>query len=205
MAIKNVIFDLGCVLVDFHPDACMKTLGFSKEAVDAFHANIFPVFWEKCDKYPYEDQEIRALFKERVPGFEAEVDRLWNNLPTITHVYEYSNEWLRTLKEQGYGVYILSNYGKNAFEINSKTYDFLKYADGMVISYQISELKPDREIYEYLLNTYGLLAEESVFIDDRQINIDGARNCNIAGILFQNYEQADKELRALLEGGSDGR
>ena len=75
----------------------------------------------------------------------------------------------------------------------------------MVISYQISELKPDREIYEYLLNTYGLLAEESVFIDDRQVNIDGARNCNIAGILFQNYEQADKELRALLEGGNDGR
>lgn len=205
MAIKNVIFDLGCVLVDFHPDACMKTLGFSKEAVDAFHANIFPVFWEQCDKYPYEDQEIRTLFKKRVPGFEAEVDRLWDNLPTITNVYEYSNAWLRTLKEKGYGVYILSNYGKNAFEINSKTYDFLKYADGMVISYQVSELKPDREIYKHLLDTYGLLAEESVFIDDRQINIDGAKNCGIAGIWFQNYEQADKELRALLEGSNDGR
>ncbi|MCI5855875.1 MAG: HAD family phosphatase [Agathobacter sp.] len=205
MAIKNVIFDLGCVLVDFHPDTCMKKLGFSKGAIDAFHANIFPVFWEQCDKYPYEDQEIRALFKERVPGFEKEVDCLWDNLTTITHVYEYSNEWLRTLKEEGYGIYILSNYGKNAFEINSKMYDFLKYADGMVISYQICELKPDRKIYEYLLNTYGLKAEESVFIDDRQINIDGAKRCNIAGILFKDYEQANGELRALLEEKGNGR
>ena len=205
MAIKNIVFDLGGVLVDFHPDLCMKKLGFSGQAIDAFHDKIFPVFWEECDKYPYEDEEIRFLFKERLPGFEKEVDLLWDYLPTITGVREYSNEWLRKLKEEGYSIYILSNYGKNSFAINSPTYDFLKYADGMVISYQISELKPDRAIYEYLLKKYDLRAEESVFIDDRQINIDGAKRCNMQGILFKNYEQAKKELEEMLEEKEDGR
>ena len=96
-------------------------------------------------------------------------------------------------------MYVLSNYGKNSFEINSPTYDFLKYVDGMVISYEICELKPDKAIYEHLLNKYDLKPEESVFIDDRQINVDGAVNCNIYGILFENYPQASMALRKLLE------
>jgi putative hydrolase of the HAD superfamily len=198
MAIKNIVFDLGGVLVDFDPDKCMKILGFSEEAVAAFHAHIFPDLWEACDKYPYEDDEIRALFKQHVPGYEREVDLLWDHLPVITGVRPYADGWLRSLKEEGYRIYILSNYGKNSFAINSPTYDFLKYADGMVISYQICELKPDREIYEYLFRKYGLKAEESVFIDDRQINIDGAIRCNMQGILFENYEDANDALRRLL-------
>jgi putative hydrolase of the HAD superfamily len=199
MAIKNIVFDLGEVLVDFHPDKCMKTLHFSEEAIEAFHAGIFPVFWEECDKYPYEDAEIRALFKQRVPGFEKEVDLLWDNLHSITGVKPYADEWLSSLKTDGYRIYILSNFGKNSFEINSTLYKFLKYADGMVISYQICELKPDRAIYEHLLKKYDLKPEESVFIDDRQINIDGAIRCNMKGILFTNYEETNAALQALLK------
>lgn len=198
MSVKNIVFDLGGVLVDFHPDLCMKKLGFTHEAIDAFHEQIFPVFWEECDKYPYEDAEIRMLFKKRLPGFEKEVDLLWDNLPVITGVRPYADEWLLSLKKEGYQIFILSNYGKNSFEINAKTYDFLKYADGMVISYQISELKPDRAIYEYLLKKYKLVAEESVFIDDRQINIDGALRIGMKGILFDDYEHAKKRLDEML-------
>jgi putative hydrolase of the HAD superfamily len=198
MAIKNIVFDLGEVLVDFNPDRCMRTLHFSEQAIEAFHAGIFPDLWEACDKYPYEDVEIRALFKEHVPGFEKEVDLLWDNLQSITGVKPYADEWLASLKADGYGIYILSNFGKNSFEINSPLYEFLKYADGMVISYQICELKPDRAIYEHLLHKYDLKPEECVFIDDRQINIDGAIRCDMQGILFKNYEEANAALQTLL-------
>ena len=55
-------------------------------------------------------------------------------------------------------------------------------------------VKPDREIYECLLKTYDLKAEECVFLDDRKENVEAARNIGMAGILFENYEQAWAEL-----------
>lgn len=199
MSIKNIVFDLGGVLVDFHPEAGMRAMGLSEEAISAFLNNIFSGLWEECDKYPYEMEEIRSLFKSRVPGYEKEVDMLWDNLTKVTGVRPYTEKWLTELKEKGYRLYVLSNYGKCSFEINSKIYDFLKYMDGMVISYEVIKLKPEPGIYECLLEKYGLRREECVFIDDRQINVDGAKACGIEGLLFTTYEETSAKLDQLLE------
>ena len=86
--IRNIIFDLGGVLVDFHPAEGMKKLGFSKETAAIFHENIFSKLWELCDRNPLSDDEIRNLFKSRVKGFEREVDLLWDNITEVTGVYE---------------------------------------------------------------------------------------------------------------------
>lgn len=196
--INTVIFDLGKVLVDFHPVEGMKKLGFSKAAIEAFCENIFPTFWESCDERPISDEEIRRIFKERVPGFEREVDMLWDNLPQVTSVYEYSNKWIRELKNSGMSVYILSNYGQRAFEINSQIYTFLRDVDGWVVSYEVCMTKPAPGIYNFLAQKYGINPAEAVFIDDRKINVDGAIACGFKSILFENYEQAKDELERML-------
>jgi len=196
--IHSVVFDLGKVLVDFHPLEGMKKLGFSQKSIDRFQKEIFSGLWEQCDAKPIENARIRDLFKKAVPGLEKEVDLLWDHITVVTDVYDYSREWIADLKKRGYSVYILSNYGQQSFEANSKIYPFLSEVDGMVISYQVSMVKPNPEIYHYLTRKYKISPEEAVFIDDRKRNVEGAVACGFHGILFQNYPQAKKELDQLL-------
>lgn len=196
--INTVVFDLGKVLVDFHPLEGMRKLGFSKEVITRFQNAVFSGLWEQCDARPIGNEEIRDLFKQAVPGLEKEVDILWDHITVVTDVYEYSCEWISDLKKRGYRVFILSNYGQQSFRMNSRTYPFLADVDGMVISYQVEMVKPDRGIYLCLLEKYGLKPDEAVFIDDRKKNVDGAVACGFAGIVFRSYEQAKRELENLL-------
>lgn len=196
--IDTVIFDLGKVLVEFQPVEGMRKLGFTEEQIQVITEKIFSGLWEECDRIPYSDEEIRALFKSRVPGMENLIDKMWDNVTAFTYVYSYSRQWLQSLKDKGLKVYILSNYGKQAFEVNSKKYDFLELADGMVISYQVEIVKPDPRIYEILLDKYGIDRTKAVFIDDRQLNVDGAKAVGLNAILFEDYEKTSARLLELL-------
>mgnify|MGYP001028733632 CR=1 FL=1 len=196
--IRTVIFDLGKVLVEFDPVNGMKKLGFSKEIREQFQRNIFSGLWEACDEKPIGNLEIRELFKKAVPGLEQDVDLLWDQITVVTKVYEYSHSWILDLKQRGYQVLILSNYGQQSFEANSKIYPFLADVDGMVISYQVEMMKPNPKIYQYLANQYQIQPKEAVFLDDRKENVDGAISCGFSGIVFQNYTQAREELEHLL-------
>lgn len=196
--IRTVVFDLGKVLVEFHPIEGMKKLGFSKEVMERFQSNIFSGLWEQCDAKPIGKEEIRDLFKRAVPGLEREVDFLWDHITVVTGVYDYSHQWILDLKRRGYQVFILSNYGQQAFEANAKVYPFLKDVDGMVISYQVEMVKPNPKIYQYLAEKYRIKPEEAVFLDDRKENVDGAAACGFSGIVFENYKQAREELERLL-------
>lgn len=75
--------------------------------------------------------------------------------------------------------------------------DFIPYTDGGILSYEDKVIKPWREIYELLLSRYGLKAEECVFLDDTEKNVDAAVEAGFAGIVFKTKEQAQKELAAL--------
>ena len=196
--IDTVVFDLGGVLVDFHPIEGIRSLGFSEEAVEVFREKIFASVWEECDRYPYTDEEIRARFKAEVPGFEKEVDLLCDHFPALTGEYEYSRDWILSLKKAGKKVYILSNYGRRSFEENSKTYSFMGDVDGKVISYELQMVKPEPGIYQELAAKYGFSPENAVFIDDRQVNIDGAIAQGYQGIWFESYETARRKLEEIL-------
>ena len=101
------------------------------------------------------------------------------------------------LKEAGYGVYYLSNFFQKAEEDCEERMGFLELTDGGILSYKDKVTKPDKQIYELLLDRYGLKAEECVFLDDTKKNIDGAGTVGIKGILFKNRAQAVEELQKL--------
>lgn len=197
--IDTIIFDLGGVLVDFHPYDGFRELGISEDAIEAFKNNIIlGGVWETCDKYAYSDSEIRNLFKENMKGFETEVDRMWDNITVVTSVKPYTDKWLDELRSKGLKLYVLSNYGKCSFEANSKTYPFLSKMDGMLISYQIEEVKPEPQIYEYLLNKYNIDRKTAVFIDDRIENVNGAIAVGLNGLLFSDYETVNEKLNEMI-------
>ena len=69
--------------------------------------------------------------------------------------------------------------------------------DGGILSYQEKLIKPDPAIYQLLLNRYGLKAQECVFLDDTERNVDAAIQQGMAGIVFRSREQAVEELKGL--------
>jgi putative hydrolase of the HAD superfamily len=116
-------------------------------------------------------------------------------LDEIVEDYDYACPWIDEIHAKGLKVYILSNYGKTSFEAGTKKrLRFVPMVDGKVISYEIKCVKPQKEIYEYLLNKYDLKADECLFFDDRPENVAGAERVGIHGILFKNIDQAKADL-----------
>ena len=92
-------------------------------------------------------------------------------------------------EENGYNVYVLSNYSKENFEENRKNFKFMSYIDGGIISYEVKHIKPETAIYQALIDKYQIIPTEAVFIDDVKINLEGARPFGFNTIHMESYEK----------------
>jgi putative hydrolase of the HAD superfamily len=105
----------------------------------------------------------------------------------------------KRLKEKGYKLYILSNIANATFEYFSKTYEFFSIVDGSIISAKIGVKKPDRKIFDILLEKYSLNAEDCLLIDDDDTNrtFETANAIGIKGrrALPNDAEDIVKELK----------
>lgn len=196
--IKNIIFDIGNVLASFRWKDLFQELGFTGEAFEriAEATVLHPTMWNEFDRSLMSDEEIIAKCIERAPEYEKEICLLFDTTAGLVEEYPYSYEWIKGLKEQGYKVYLLSNYGKTSFEAarDKRRLSFLPLVDGAVISYEEKMVKPEPGIYEALLRKYDLKAEECVFLDDKPENIEAALALGFHGIVVESYEQAKEVL-----------
>ena len=176
--IRNIIFDVGKVLVSYEPDAYMQRLGISKENQKKINEAMFQnKLWDTSDQGLGTPDEFLQKFIAGAPELADEITKIHKTVGNTVELFPYAMEWILDLKARGY----------------------LPLMDGVVFSYKIKKMKPDPEIYEYLCDEYWLEPEESVFIDDRPVNIKGAETCGIHGIVFRSYEQAKKELDEFLK------
>ena len=193
--INNVIFDIGNVLVTFLWQDLAEELGFTEEDIRVMNERVIGDRWNELDRGVMSEEEALAYIKKALPGLEEKFDLLWNRIGEVIEPYPYSKDWVMDLKARGANVYLLSNFPKELFSKLSKIkMPFLPYVDGKVISAFVQKIKPDAEIYEELLKTYDLQAEECIFIDDRKVNVDAAKALGMQGIVFTSYEEAKKEL-----------
>ena len=196
--IKNIVFDVGKVLVDFDWQSLFDALGFSPEAYEEVaKATVQSELWNEFDRSKMADEEILEGFLEHAPGRRNEVMRFWDNIGSCIRRYDYAFPWIRSLQERGYGVYLLSNYPRRIYSQSSEELAFVEIVDGAVFSYEVQYTKPEREIYEALLRKYGLNPTECVFIDDNRANIVAANELGMATIHFHTKSQAEEELRSL--------
>lgn len=202
--IKNIVFDVGQVLMSYTPETYLKNLGFPEKTVQTLMTAIFnSKLWETSDRGTIPTEELWEGFKKQAPGYEKEVQTVYDHLAEVVELMPYAETWVKTLKEQGYHLYVLSNYADYTYQITSHKMKFLPYMDGALFSYAHKMAKPDHEIYEKLCTMYQLKPQETVFFDDREENIEGARACGIHGILFQSHEQAQKDLETLLKSETE--
>jgi putative hydrolase of the HAD superfamily len=97
-----------------------------------------------------------------------------------------------------YSIALCSNTQPKLFRELIEESDIKELFDVIVSSSEIGIMKPDHKIFEHTLQLLGTFPEETVFIDDRQVNIEGARALGIQSILYKNVDQIKSELNNIL-------
>lgn len=196
--IKNIIFDIGNVLMPFAYRPFFESFGYDENTVERLcKATAQSPDWNELDRGVLSYEEVLERFIRNDPQLEDIIRKVFVDLHGILGLYDYTEGWIKQLKEDGYGVYYLSNFFQKAEEDCEERMGFLELTDGGILSYKDKVTKPDKQIYELLLDRYGLKAEECVFLDDTKKNIDGAGTLGIKGVLFKNRAQAVEELQKL--------
>lgn len=198
--IKNIIFDIGNVLVSFDPYRYVMEYGYDKETTD----NVFNIVfrdkrWAELDRGTLANEDYMKSLVEANPQYKREIIETFDNWYNMLEIKTESVEFFKELKEKGYKIYLLSNFAEKEYERLEREYDFFRMADGKIISYAVKKIKPEREIYELLLEKYNLKAEECVFLDDLESNINGAKNVGIHGIIFKNLAFAKDKLENIIK------
>ncbi len=176
--IRNIIFDVGYVLVDYTWKYKFKELGYNDEGVKRLAAGIFGggvqgealALWHRYDNGEVSDAEVRADILRRFPDDGAALTWFFDNAGDWCTVRHDLADRLKTLKEKGYGVFLLSNYPDRLWQIHVAARPFHTFVDGEVISYAEHTGKPEPCFYQCLLSRYRLKAEECLFLDDRAEN-----------------------------------
>lgn len=197
--IKNIVLDVGKVLVAWEPLDTMRKLGMKEETVAALSDALFKSgVWNETDRGALTDEEFLALAINSAPCYESEIRKFWEHVDMAIWQLPYVKEWITSIKRAGYQVYILSNYGSWTYEkTREKALNFLEYTDGAVFSYEVKHIKPEPEIFEELFRRFSLKPEECVFLDDLEANIEGAVNMGMHGIVFTGLEDALGKLKVL--------
>ena len=196
--IDTIIFDIGNVLLDFDYMKQFRRL-FCEETAQAI-ANISVrklENWIELDRGVLSYDEALDRIIRDAPRLEKEIRLAVGELYRNVESYPYAVEWVKALKEKGYRLYILSNYGEKPFAESKKNMPFLQYMDGQLISYEIREVKPSAAIYQALCDKFYIDPHKAVFIDDSAVNIAGAKDFGLHTIHFTSYADAIAQLEAL--------
>ncbi len=194
--IKNIILDVGKVLVEWDTEYAFREMGLDGEAGRAVAAaTVASPDWNELDRSLLTDEEILVKFIAHAPEYEKEIRMVWDNIALPIWQYDYARPWIRAMKRNGYRVYILSNYSRYTYEHTREALSFLEDVDGALFSFQVKQIKPEPEIYRSLLAKYSLNPQECIFLDDRRENVEAAEAQGIAGIQFTGYEEALLELK----------
>ncbi len=196
--IRTIIFDIGNVLADFTWEAHYRRFGYTGEKLERLaKATVKSEAWNEYDRGELSGEEIIQKFIDNDPELEADIRRCLASVEGMVVRNDYAIPWIEELKRKGYQTLYLSNFSERAAEECAKALDFLPHMDGGILSYQDKVIKPMPEIYQLLIERYGLVPEECVFLDDTQKNLTGAEALGFHTILFRNQEQAREELKKL--------
>jgi 2-haloacid dehalogenase len=195
MMIKNIIFDIGAVLVDWNPRYYYRTVMDDEAKIEQFLNEVCTFeFNHSLDLgRPWDD--ARAELMAKFPEHETMIDAYWHNwLEMFSGPIHESVDILMDIKRRGYPVYALSNWNDVKFPIAMTEFPFLRLFDGRIVSGEVKLAKPDPQIYQLLLDTYKLNPRESLFIDDRIENVEAARAFGIEAVQFTSPRQLERDL-----------
>lgn len=198
--IKNIIFDMGGVLVRYDPARFLDLLGVEPEDKALLMREVFnTVAWFRMDHGTIEEEDAAAAMKANLPPrLHGAVDRLIEWWELELEPVEGMEALLGELKKLGFGLYLLSNATVRQPEYFNRL-SLSRRFDGRFVSAFHKLLKPQYEIYHAMLAEFGLRAEECFFVDDSVANVESAYCVGIAGAVFDG--DVPRLRRALRDAG----
>ena len=197
--IKTIVFDIGGVLIDIHPE---KTFQYISNCIDTNIATLRADFPNKIhDEYErghLNNEEWFTKYKESLPQpcFLKEID-FWKAWSLLLGREKRTVETLKNLSKH-YSIWLLSNTNpkhiKNELE---KNYSFSNLVDGAIYSFETGFRKPEIEIYEYFVNKSNSEPNACLFIDDLYENVKGAKNFGMHSIQFFSRENLLRDLKKM--------
>lgn len=196
--IKNIVFDMGNVLLRYSPSDYLSSICSNEDEKKAVgSALFFSDEWLLCDKGEITVDELIKLGIEKLPQYSEKIEfaaRGWYH--SMTDI-EGMTELVEKLKADGkYKLFLLSNTNLQ-FWLYSKDHRVFSFMDGLYISAEHKLLKPDRAIFESFLKEFSLKAEECVFIDDYEPNVNSARQLGFTAFQFHSCQKLAPLLESL--------
>jgi putative hydrolase of the HAD superfamily len=199
LALRAVVFDFGMVLTDVpDPVAHAELVRITGLPADRFEE----LYW--ADRHAYDEGKLNGLtFWQKLAADAglnlnpAAIDELnqWDARMWTTQNPRMV-AWQQRLTECGLRTAILSNMGDVVHTSIDRAFAWLKRFDVLVWSYELGIAKPDPVIYRHTLKKLGTQPEETLFLDDKPVNIEAARALGMQGIVFSTVELLCSELIA---------
>ncbi|MBR5362449.1 MAG: HAD family phosphatase [Oscillospiraceae bacterium] len=196
--IKNVIFDIGRVMIEFDWEQYLAGLFDAETAKTVSDAMWGTPAWNELDRNVIPMHEVIDLFIANAPDYAAQIQEAMQKIGGCPRMMPYAIPWVEELKARGYLVFYLSNYFEYLMQERPDVLEFTKHMDGGVFSWQERITKPEPEIYQRLMQRYDLRPEECVFIDDSPQNIEAANALGIHAFLFESYEKQHPQIMQYL-------
>lgn len=198
MTIKNIVFDVGNVLVRWDPHTIINESFPNHASPQSLMEAIFKhQTWYDLNLGLITEAQAITHYHERLNIDKDSLELLIQIAKASLLPIQESILLLERLSQMEFKLYALTDNTKEIMHYLKAKYQFWQYFHGVVVSAEIGYLKPAQEIYQHLLATYQLDPKETVFIDDLERNIEGAQKCGIKGVVFKDTSQCIESLKAL--------
>ena len=197
--IKNIVFDLGNVLISFRPSEFFDKKKYPGNIKAKILSDIFgSKDWRRLDNGEITTSEAIDAIALKSSLKKEEIAHIFNLRSELMFPLDENVRLLPELKKQGFRLYFLSNFPIDIFEEIKTGYYFFRYFDGGIISSEAKFSKPDIRIYEILLEKYSLIPGECLFIDDLEINVKAAEVAGMKGLVTFGSLEISKEIEKAL-------
>jgi putative hydrolase of the HAD superfamily len=198
--IKNVVFDIGNVLVRWDSLGIVEAaFGLKGEEAKARRHALFVEsdIWRALNRGEHTEAGAKAAYVDAGLMSKDVADALFAALYASLHLIEDTPPLMARLKAAGYRIFALTDNVHEIVAHLSSMHDWWAHFEHVTNSAEIGVLKPDPRIYAHMLETNDLVPEETVFFDDMPGNVAGAHAAGLHAFVFTDAAQAERDLRSL--------
>lgn len=196
--IRDVVFDLGNVIITFEPHKFLDRVLNDPKKKEAVMDVFFPELWDQYDRGVYTIEQMVQFGTEKYPQNEDAFRAMMTQWPQQLVPLEASFELVRWLKDNGYRVFVLSNLSEQGYDALKNQFDLIPFLDGGVYSYEHQIIKPDPRIYQILMEQYDIDPTQALFVDDRIENVEAAKQLGFTTIHCSDYHQMPQWVKEKL-------